>query len=152
MAAPASEDLREAARLLQIAGETGEPVSFATLQGELGVGHDDLSSILATLAEHGKAEEVAPGEWSAPDTATLPAPADDGRVRVRVSESDEPDEPGAGAEADEFAFGRVLSQPSVRLTMAIAAALDAAALGQIVKAGIEDAASRDEPFTMEVLP
>jgi hypothetical protein len=42
-------------------------------------------------------------------------------------------------------------EPTVRLTFAIAEAMSAESLGQLVKAGIGEAAANDVSFVMEVL-
>lgn len=146
MAAPASEDLRELSRLLVIAGETGEPREFATLQGELGLGHDDLAGALNTLRENGKAEELAPGMWTAPLEADSPAPR--GPLRVVAPT---PGEVAEGEPATVAATGGP-AYSEVRLTMGIAQTLAAEVLGQLVKSGIDEAAENGCGFVFEVAP
>lgn len=171
MAAPASEEVRELERLLVIAADSGEPVAFAKLQEELGMGHGDLEAALDVLRAHGKASEVAPGEWSGGEGLSA-VEADEGEpepVRVSVGEG----EGEAPATADEIAaraealaardgapaehlaqgWGSIGAEPTVRLTFAIASTLTAEVLGALVKAGIDDAATReDETFVLEVVP
>lgn len=162
MAEPASEDLRELERLLVIAADSGETRSVAGLQEELGMGRSDLMGALDVLREHGKAITVAPDEWSGPGVEDMPPEsADAGPVRVSVSD----DEDG-GERAVEY-FRRQDGQleplpdgearrwhtigaagPTVRLTRAIADALDPEAIGKIVKAGLESADG--DRFILEV--
>lgn len=151
MAAPADEQLRELSRLLVIASETGDARSFPSLQEELGVGHDDLAGMLDRLREHGQAIEAAPGEWRGPMADELPreqepeAEPESPRVRVDAPADDLP-EPGRGFLSEAVTFGA-----TVRLTPGVAAALDAPALGAIVKAGIDEAKEAGVPFILEVL-
>lgn len=159
---PVHEMSREVQRLLVVAKDSGEPASEALLQEECGLGHDDLHGVLDQLREHGMAEEVAPGEWQAPSD----------RVPARALEVEVPDEPDDRVEAARAAMRerdemssevqRLLGSraggssfagaPTVRLTTAIANALDAEALGKLVKAGIDEATAHDQPFTLEVAP
>lgn len=167
MSAPATEDVRELERLLVIAADSGEPVSFAKLQEELGLGHADLRASLDVLREHGKASEVTPGEWSGGEgLSAVEAEGDPEPVRVSVGESESSptaDEIDSRAEAliardgqpTELAqgWGSIGAEPTVRLTFAIASTLSAEVLGALVKAGIDDAATReDETFVLEVVP
>lgn len=158
MAAPATEEVRELERLLVIASDLGEARSFASLREELGIGHEDLEAALGVLREHGKAQELTPGEWSGPDGDALEPEhvAEADRVVVSVPESDSESDTRAPADAASQSPpgpGVLSWEPTVRLTMAIAQSLDAQALGALVKAGIDDAATRfGEVFVLEVLP
>lgn len=159
MAAPATEEVRELERLLVIASDLGEARSFASLREELGIGHEDLEAALGVLREHGKAQELTPGEWSGPDGDALEPEhvAEAERVVVSVSgpdgESVEDDRAPLGRAEVSVQTGSWAIEPTVRLTMAIAQSLDAQALGALVKAGIDDAATREgEVFVLEVLP
>jgi hypothetical protein len=156
MAAPASEDLRELERLLTVAAETDDRVTVAQVREEFEVGHNDAMGMLNTLREHGKAVEVAPGEWQGPSLDELDgAQQGPGPVVVRTPDPPdqlEEDEQAAPREAPQwgtaFAGG---SEPTVRLTMAIAEALDAEAIGKLVKAAIEGVED-GEVFVLEVTP
>lgn len=160
MATPATEDLRELERLLAEAGDLGRTRSFESLREELGLGHNDLTEAIDTLREVGKAVEVAPGEWSGPngDESGEPEPL---RVSVpEVAESERLDAAAAalrrrdGGQAYEAAVASGLiggPETTVRLTRAIADELDAAALGQIVKAGLKGV-DATVPFVLEVQP
>lgn len=152
MASPASEDLRELARLLEIAADTGDRVTLAQVREEFGVGHEDALALLGELRANGKAIEVAPGEWEAPsgiEGVTMPVDesvAEPARVVVSTPDLEPP--PARGAQG-VFVGGPAV--PTVRLTMAVAEALNAEALGQVVKAalgGLEDG----EAFYLEVAP
>lgn len=161
MSAPADEMVRELERVLAEAGELGQARTVTELREEVGVGHDDLTAALDVLREHGKAQEVAPGEWSGPDGGEE-MPGEPEPLRVSV-----PDDGAAaawealrrldGANTHEVAepgpahAGFALGGANVRLTRAIADELDAAALGQIVKAGLKGVAAKAE-FVLEVLP
>lgn len=157
VSAPATEDLRELERLLVVAAETGESREFGTLREELAMGHDDLTQALNVLREHGKAHEESPGCWT--------GGSDDagGPVVVSVPDPAEPHEENGGAAALER-FDRARGEPrpftsesaavagaTIRLTVAVANALDAESLGKLVKAGISEAVEQELPFTMEVL-
>lgn len=159
MSAPAGETLRELERELLIASEQGETRAFGDLQGQLGVGHGQLEEALDTLREHGKAVEAAPGEWRGPMADEL----GEGPVNGSQPEAEEPrvevhvggeDEPGAISAVDgsrvEF-YPPPADQPTVRLTFAIADALEPASLGALVKAGISEAKEHGEPFWLEVV-
>lgn len=150
MSAPASEDLRELERLLVVAAETGEPREFASLREELAIGHDDMQKALDTLREHGKAQEVAPGMWSGPEAGAVSVPPAPVVVSAPepepLADLDEGYADAATREAMRFDVA-----PTVRLTVAIANALDPDALGKLVKAGIEEASAAGETFTLEVV-
>ena len=140
MSAPASEDLRELERLLDIGREVGAAVSIASLREDLGVGHDDLQTMLDVLREHGKAVEESPGAWIGGDGAP-PAPAP---VEVTLPQGYDP-------EHGEIRDARELDEPpaiaSVRLTRGMVAALEPDALGKLIQAGIADAAGA---FILEI--
>lgn len=171
MSAPATEDLRELARELELAAERGVSLTFSVMQEQFGLGHHDLEVSLDLLREHGQAVEESPGEWRGPtmdelDTAaktgTTPA-ADDGRVRVRVDEGDAAQDEAATAGRDRLRemdgqrapaassgwIGEATAAgPDVRLTRGIAEKMGDEALGQLVKAGLEDADG--DTFVLEV--
>lgn len=159
MAMPATEDLRELERLLLVAQETGETMGVARLSDELGVGHNDLLEMLGTLREVGKAHEETPGEWIrgygvVPDDG---AP-EGGRVEVSGGDPGEVDGPPArGVEVDAVgqAFGgeffAVPAAAQVRLTRAMVDALEPAALGALIAAGVSGVAD-GEVFRFEVTP
>jgi hypothetical protein len=157
MAAPASEDLRELERVLTAAAERGESCSVGGLREEMDVGTAELSAMLDTLREHGKAVEEAPGEWRGPlmDEIDAAAPAAEPLrvvVNADVPEAREVEEipiPRGRTEWTTMGYEQG-SQPTVRLTRAIAEALDADALGKLVKAGLEDVG--DGVFVLEVTP
>jgi hypothetical protein len=162
VSAPAGEDLRELERELTVAAEQGETREFGRLREEFGVGTQELQAMLDALREHGKAVEEAPGEWRGPtldevDSAPVESP------RVMVS-ADVPEDEGGMVPAD----GRIIERhghgglpaamfagqqadPNVRLTMAIAEALEAEALGQLVKAAIAGLPEH-ESFILEITP
>lgn len=160
MAAPANEMLRELERVLTLAADSGEPAARASLQAELGVGGDELQSMLDELRAHGKAVEVTPGEWRGPlaeDGAAEPQP-----VTVSAPEPENQDE--LSDEQVRAWFARqdrepmaapmpavdMVSGATVRLTPAVADALDPEALGKLVKAGIDEAKAVGLPFILEV--
>lgn len=144
MSAPASEMVREIARELEVAGEQGQTMSVAALRDHFELGHDDLLEALDALREHGQAVEAAPGEWRGPMADELPQP-EPPRVRVSVADEEPP-------EREPLPRGTLLSSSgaTVRLTPGVADALNAEALGAIVKAGIEEAKALGEPFVLEV--
>jgi hypothetical protein len=159
MSAPATETLREIERDLRLATEDTERgmVTFPELREKHGLGHDDLEAALDILRTHGKAVEDAPGEWRGPfedekRQEVAPAP------RVQVSADPEiPDDDDAHAAVAEAMRGSARvplfrtegSQPNVRINVAIANALDAESLGNLVKAGIADL--EGDVFTLEVI-
>jgi hypothetical protein len=157
VSAPAGEDLRELERELTVAAESGEPMTLAAVQESLGVGHDDAVGALETLREHGKAVEVAPGEWSGPTQDELDAAAASSveatpRVVVRADVPEEAEDVPRRARAPAGAEGILtLAEPTVRLTMAIAEALDADAIGKLVKAAIAGTEA-GEVFILEITP
>lgn len=154
MSAPATEELREIENMLVAASEQGETLMTAAVAEQLGLDGDEAHEALVTLSQHGKAEQVAPGEWTQPDPAERRAEAKAeaaGRVRVALGEEAHDLEPGETHERALLSEAPALA-PTVRLTMAIAKAMTAEALGGLVKAGIDDADTRGETFTLEVLP
>lgn len=162
MSAPADGDLRECERLLTVAAEEGVAVSEAWLQDELGVGRTDLMRMLDTLREHGKAVEVAPGEWGQGDG---PAAAEEAAVAPVVVQTADVDEPEAGVALDdprptsfegaqEYIAEHLRSAPPashVRLSRGMVAALEPDALGKLIRAGIDDVGD-GLVFRFEVTP
>lgn len=170
MAAPASEDLRELERDLELAAERGETVTRAEVQEKYGAGAGDVDEMLNVLREHGKAFEVAPGEWRGPTLAELEearaAVVEPPRVKVSVPDGDGDVDPDFAARAERLSdaitrrrllgatgerVAMVAGEPTVRLTRAIAAALDADALGKVVQAAL-DGLEDGEVFVLEVTP
>lgn len=161
MAAPASEDLRELERLLTVARETNDTLTEAVLMDELGCGHNDLTAMLDTLREHGKAVQESPGEWVAGDGE--PAQAESERVKVHLVENEpEGDDAAAIERAPVDALEPITPQwtglvppfitpADVRLTRAMVAALDPAALGALIQAGLEGVED-GAVFRIEVMP
>lgn len=151
MSAPATDDLRELARLLVVAAETGEPREFASLQEELALGHDDMAVALDSLREHGQAQELAPGMWSGPDgESRLPNPAPRLTVAAPTPEDDDDEDAAEFGELPRGSTSLLEAGATVRLTVGVAAALDAPALGAIVQAGISEAHEQGLPFVLVV--
>lgn len=162
MSAPAGEDLRELERLLTVAADEGVSAAEAYLQDELGVGRTDLMRMLDTLREHGKAVEVAPGEWGQGDG---PAAAEEAAVAPVVVQTAEVDEPEAGVALDdprltsfegaqEYIAEHLQSARAashVRLSRGMVAALEPDALGKLIQAGIDDVGD-GLVFRFEVTP
>lgn len=144
------EMTRELERLLVVAAEEGRTLALSEMQGELGVGHDDLGEMLDALREKGTAVEAAPSEWRGPMVDEMPpsepAPDQERRVRVSVGENDREQ---LAPRATALSVGM---DATVKLTPAVAAALSAEALGEVVKAGIAEANKAGDAFVLEVGP
>lgn len=164
MSAPASEDLRELERQLEMAAERGETMTINALRTEFdGSGSpatvDEVLEMLGTLRQHGKAIEEAPGEWRGPTLDELERMEEPARVTVTLPETpDGPPDPDEVRNGAGRALVRQLEQsfgggvePTVRITQAIAEQMTAEALGQLVAAGLKSVAE-GETFLLEVLP
>jgi biotin operon repressor len=156
MSEPANEETRELGRTLLIAAESGQTRHLAELREEMGVSTAELSQMLDTLREHGQAVEVAPGEWRGPladEVEAAAAPLEPVRVSVPANAEDNGEGRLSPPETfDPLRSGVQVFAPTVRLTMAIANALEPEALGALVKAGISESEERNETFVLEVLP
>lgn len=157
------------------AGDIGEQRSRAQLQETCGLGAGDLDGALNTLREAGEATEEAPDAWAAmPEAvrearaaAAAPAaePEGDGGLPVReaatrtrvaggLAEEDLPSlaeaERAAGRGAPSAGGAPPEAVKRVELPLGVADALDEAALGKIVKAGIESAKGVGASFVLVV--
>lgn len=142
------------------AGDIGEQRSRADLQAAVGIGGGDLEAALDALRSEGAITEEAPDRW-----ASVPAGVREARAAA-VAADEEPEAepaPAAGhvrvmgdaggleelslAEAERragrgapSAGGRVpVESKRIELPFGVADALDEAALGKIVKAGLAEA-------------
>lgn len=144
---------------MEVAADTSETRSVAGLRETHGIGHDDLIAVLDQLRQEGLAIEAAPGEWRGPfmDEQADASPA---RTAAR-REPREAEEPGmslaqaerqAGALAVMERREPVGEEKRTTLSRGVAQALDAAALGALVKAGIDEAMEASVAFVFEVAP
>lgn len=141
----------EVGTILDRKRDQGEMASFAELREETGVGHDDLKDVLDTLRESGQMVEAAPGEFRRPFDDEVAGGAAESRP------APEPDEEPLAEEAPRLGAER--PRPRVTspegeclLTMGVAKALGAEALGKLVAAGIEEAAEQGGAFVLRVSP
>lgn len=156
---------------LQRASDIGEHRSRAQLQQECGLGSGDLDAVLEELRGAGEATEVAPDAFEAMSEEVREA-----RAAARADEEDEGAEEGerddepppftreaempslaeaerrAGRGAPSAGGATAPATREVRLTMGVAGALDEAALGQLVKAGIDEARGDRAVFILTVSP
>lgn len=134
------------------ARDVSETRSFAELREATGLGHEDLTSVLEAMNAGGDVREETPGEY-------VLMHDDD----IGVERESEVDDPGVSLEEAERRAaagpmtprrarrGETETAPrKVSLTRGVAAALDAAALGALVKAGIDEAAEQNATFVFEV--
>lgn len=159
---------------LIVASEAGEMLSVAALRDEIGIGHDDLTSVLDALRESGDAVEGAPNEWRAPyDDERDAAPA----TESAAEQGDEDDEAAAaarraldrrdrpareraaptareaiGALAEDSPFTGGVTKGGVVLTQKVAGALSSETIGELVKAGISEAEEDQRAFVLRVEP
>lgn len=126
------------------ARDVSETRTLADLREATGAGHDDLTEVLDELREAGRISEVAPGEYLPFDSM---AAAREGAAQRRQNGAAEVPEPGVSLREAESARAARTTVSRVVLPRAVAQSLDEAALGQIVKAGIDGA---DGDFTFEV--
>lgn len=140
---------------LRRAADQGESMTIAALQEAAGVGREDLEATLEELTKRGEAVEEAPGEWRAPYE-------DERRDQRKPDEPDGRDErvraaldgpaPRAGEAVLEGARALAGGGGEVVLTSAMANALGAETLGELVKAGIAEAAEQAREFVLVVRP
>lgn len=154
------EDFQQRAMVLdelRRATDTGEPRSFAQLQAACGIGSGDLAVVLRELHQGGLVSQVAPGEWemidaldeeSAGEVDPVEAATHPMTFPTAVPAHTLPPLPGPSWAPVSPLTAR---RPSVAMPRAVANVLDAAALGALVKAGI-DTAVEGETFTFEVTP
>lgn len=152
----------EVGTLLDRARDAGEAMGIGAIREEVGIGHGDLEEVLNELREAGEAVEATPGEWRRPFDDEVPGAAEPGEL-LHVHESSEE----TLAEAEERAGGRPAPAPAsrpspaasvaadvgeVRLTMAVASALEAETIGKLVEAGIAEAKEQARAFVLRVEP
>lgn len=157
---------------LQRASDIGEQRSRAQLQQECGLGSGDLEAVLEELRGAGEATEVAPDAFEAMSEevreARAAARADDEDAGAEEGADEEPEphegrgpahlpslaeaERAAGRGAPSAGGAPPVAKREVRLTMGVAGALDEAALGQLVKAGIDEARGDGAVFILTVSP
>jgi hypothetical protein len=131
--------------------DRGELASRAELQEAVGLGAGDLERALDSLRDRGLASEVEPDGYRYGEGEPSPAPArevEEPGVSLAQAERaaavvEPPRRARARDESDEVL---------VQLPLAVAKALDAAALGGIVNAGIAEAEQDGVPFIFEVTP
>lgn len=130
---------------LQRISDSGQLASRALLREQVGVGARDLDRALDVLRERGEASEVEPDGFrmsredvqDAPDAPpAVAAPQRTGDTRERISR------------VGDVEFAR---EATVTMPRAMVDAIDADALGKILKAGI-DAAPAGLSFVFEVTP
>lgn len=138
--------------------DRGELASRAVLREMVGLGAADLEQALDALREQGRASEVEPDGFRAgvepepelPDVSGgSHSAADAEELRERAARWTPP--PLKPGEADEPRMLTYAPVAQVTMPRAVAAVLDAEALGQLLKAGI-DASAQDAPFIFEVTP
>ena len=154
--------LEEVSNVLRRLREQGEGVVTAErIRGEVGIGHEDLTDVLAELRERGEISEEAPGEWAV-------AGEDDGEVGVSLSDAEanaraamdrmdgkDRRRPAASGDSATPPFAGVprsgtVAGATTRLTVGVADALDAETLGSLVKAGIEEAKQAGVAYSLLV--
>lgn len=136
---------------LQRASDVGETRTRAALQNEVGIGAGDLQGVLDELRQRGELTETAPGEY---ETLTEELRAERAAARAPASAAEEEPPPRARAAA-----ARLAAPPSaddemveVALSRGVAGALDEAALGKLIKAGLDESAEKQTGFRFEVAP
>jgi hypothetical protein len=151
--------IEEVRTKLTLASDQGETMGIGELREEVGIGHDDLMSVLDSLRESGDAVEHTPGEWRTPyddereDTGSDEAGEAAARAALdrRDGRAEEDEKPGARA-APAPQTGTLEGGGGVVLTMAVASALDAETIGKLVEAGITEAKADDRAFVLRVEP
>lgn len=136
------------AESLKRASDVGETRSRAQLQEECGIGVGDLEAALDVVRERGGAWEVEPGVYS---SGVEPVTDDDEPVPVVAEHALAPAAPGGVALPGRPRPARAPAADPVRveMPMGVAGGMDAAALGSIVKAGIEEAQGSQRAFVFE---
>jgi hypothetical protein len=136
--------------------DTGELASRARLREAVGLGAGDLERALGVLRDRGQASEVEPDGYRlvrdehdlvpGPGQPVVPEPG----VSLAEAEAAKPAGPMTAFQAGDY---REEYERSATVTMprAMVDAIDADALGKILKAGI-DAAPDGEAFVFEVTP
>jgi hypothetical protein len=126
---------------LALARDAGEMRSVSALQEACGVGHEDLMAVLDVMRERGSAVEAAPGEWRQPfeDEVAPPAAEDAPQAPeapggMSLAEAEMRTGPGRAGTVPARAL---VGEATASLPRAMADVLDAAAIGALVKAGIE---------------
>jgi hypothetical protein len=136
---------------LAVARDASETRSFEDLRATIGIGHEDLQAAVSELGDAGKLSEVAPAEYVLLDTNAA-ARESAAAAREDVEEpsiSLEEAEARAGGMPRTRAAARAAGAANSRVVLprSVAQSLDEAALGQIVKAGIDGA---EGDFSFEV--
>lgn len=156
--------LDEVRTALQRARDEGRGMSRSELQQECGIGTNDLEETLDTLRERGEARQQDPDTFEAvlaEDRSSAARPAHEDAEEPVAEEPDEPELPpvrdrlaAARRERAQLAAeqrrGEELDAPrrEVKLSHAMVESLQADALGELVKAGLEDG----ETFVLIVEP
>jgi hypothetical protein len=133
---------------LAVARDASETRTFEDLRETIGIGHEDLQAAITELGDAAKLSEVAPSEYVLLDT----------NAAAREQAAAAVDEPGVSLEEAEAQAGGMprtraaaraagAANSRVVLPRSVAQSLDEAALGQIVKAGIDGA---EGDFSFEV--
>lgn len=132
--------------------DRGELASRAMLRDAVGIGAGDLQAALDALRDAGEASEVEPDGYRLGVEEEAPAPArvEEPEPGVSLAEAE------AGAPRRQTAvqigdYREEYSSAQVTMPRAVADVLDAAALGALLKAGIDTAAA-GETFVFEVTP
>lgn len=140
--------------VLRRATDVGEARSRAALQEEVGLGAGDLQGVLDVLFLAGEASEEAPDEIVAAPQGE-PVPAREPAAAAPEPGPPRPAEPQPRGPVSAFQAGsyreEYARESTVTMPRAMVDALEAPALGSLLKAGIE-AAEEGVPFVFEVTP
>lgn len=138
------------------AADLGETRSRAALQEAVGVGSGDLDRALDELRATGRASEVEPDGWTGAveEDPEVPEPEPEPDALAELGPSEPlrhegfslPGRPRTGRVVLDDAEG----EKRVELTAGVASALSAEVLGQLVKAGIDEAQAAGVSFVFEV--
>lgn len=136
---------------LALARDGGEMRSVSALQEACGVGHEDLMAVLDVMRERGSAVEAAPGEWRQPfeDEVAPPAAEDEPQAPEAPAGMSLAEAERAAAVAAPAFTRAAVGEATASLPRAMADVLDAAAIGSLVKAGI-DSCPVGQTFVFEV--
>lgn len=139
---------------LRRASDVGELRSRSQLREAVGVGAGDLEAALAALRDAGKATEVEPDAYRLVQEGDLddePAAAATPEPGLSLAEAEARVRPPAGTQARARMDGAPVAGATVTMPRAMVDALDAPALGALLKAGI-DSSEPAVSFVFEVTP
>ncbi len=130
--------------------DVGETRSRAQLQAACAIGAGDLDEVLRELHQGGLVSQVAPDEWEAAGVGELAATLHDEDAAPPVRAAPRADSRPVGL-PPAAGHRSTVTTAQVSMPRAVADVLDAAALGALLKAGIETTNAR-EVFVFEVTP